>query len=523
MLLTRSIRRKMVLCLTAVAVMLVILAGGVLSGLSGYRKSIDRLDESVHRTPRRAEIADAVTGLFDTLLAIPRSHEGREERRENFLKQLEDVRKTAFEYRRKLDDLPTPQVNARLPVEQAILDDLLRRSNRLKTMAGRLGEEETDPSIVARMRDEVAILQTRTLQLPDSRAHLLRTLQDMQAVYRSRAWFIGVSGTLVSLLFLSLVYFGYRWIFVPIRVLHQGAARVAQGDFDYRVTLDTNDEMSELADAFNKMTTRFQEIAGDLDRQVKERSRQLVRSERLVGVGFLAAGVAHEINNPLSAICMAAESIQGRFRDLLEMKHNQTSPDETTDDELEVITQYLKMIRDESLRCREITARLLDFSRSQDAILAAVDVTTVITEVLDLVGHMSKFRDREIEFVRTTPCVAVINRAEIKQVVLNLVANALEASEEGGSLRVEAEDLTDRVILSFRDDGCGMTSEDLDVIFEPFFTQRNGGGGTGLGLSISHRIISEHEGTIEAASDGPGQGSTFRVDLPKRLSGQAAA
>ena len=88
---------------------------------------------------------------------------------------------------------------------------------------------------------------------------------------------------------------------------------------------------------------------------------------------------------------------------------------------------------------------------------------------------------------------------------------------------MEAEDLTDRVVLSFRDDGCGMVRDTLDDIFEPFFTQRNGGGGTGLGLSISHRIISEHGGTIEAASEGLGQGSAFRVDLPKRQAEQAAA
>jgi len=387
-------------------------------------------------------------------------------------------------------------------------------------MAGRLAEAETDGVIVARMRDEVALLQTRALRLPDSQTHLLRTLREMQTVYRSRAWVIGVSGSLVSLLFLSLAYFGYRWVFVPIHVLHQGAARVAQGDFDYRVELDTNDEMAELAAAFNKMTARFQEITSDLDRQVKERSRQLVRSERLAGVGFLAAGIAHEINNPLSAICMAAESVQNRLRDLI----GETSPEEpASDEEVAIVTQYLKMIRDEALRCRGITGRLLDFARGQDTVVAAVDVRLVVEEVLDLVGHLSKFQDRHIDFSSTIPCVAVVNRAEIKQVVLNLVANALEATEEGGTLRVEAEDLTDRVVLSFRDDGCGMVRDTLDDIFEPFFTQRNGGGGTGLGLSISHRIISEHGGTIEAASEGLGQGSAFRVDLPKRQAEQAAA
>ena len=144
------------------------------------------------------------------------------------------------------------------------------------------------------------------------------------------------------LLFVAFVHAGYRWVFQPIRALHEGARRVAQGDLDYRVELSTRDEMAELAESFNQMTERFRDIRDDLDDQVRDRSRQLVRSERLAGVGFLAAGVAHEINNPLAAIAMAGESLQERLEALL----GQAAPDEQT-----VIRQYAEMIGREAFRC----------------------------------------------------------------------------------------------------------------------------------------------------------------------------
>src|SRR6185295_1270322 len=117
----------------------------------------------------------------------------------------------------------------------------------------------------------------------------------------------------------------------------KGSRRVAAGEFDYRIALQTHDEMSELADAMNDMTARFEAIRDDLDRQVQERTKQVVRSEQLASVGFLAAGVAHEINNPLASIAMCAESLEGRFRELLEP--GSQSPQSQS----EVMLTYLRM------------------------------------------------------------------------------------------------------------------------------------------------------------------------------------
>src|SRR5262249_51181851 len=141
---------------------------------------------------------------------------------------------------------------------------------------------------------------------------------------------------------LGLVRFFYGWIFYPIRDLEQGACRVAEGDFEHRIEVHSGDEMEELAAAFNDMMNRLQEMYGDLAHQVNERSRQLVRSERLASVGFLAAGVAHEINNPLASIAFCSEALESRIKDVLAQ-----SPENA-----EVISKYMRMIQDEAFRCK---------------------------------------------------------------------------------------------------------------------------------------------------------------------------
>ncbi len=168
-------------------------------------------------------------------------------------------------------------------------------------------------------------------------------------------WITTVLGMVLLALFIKLFY---SWVFSPLQVLINGSRRVAAGEFRYRIALDTRDEMSELAAAMNDMTARFQAIRDDLDRQVRERTKQVVRSEQLASVGFLAAGVAHEINNPLASIALCAESLESRVLELLE-----TLPEPQRED-ADVVRNYLQMIQNEAFRCKGITERLLDFSRT---------------------------------------------------------------------------------------------------------------------------------------------------------------
>jgi signal transduction histidine kinase len=330
--------------------------------------------------------------------------------------------------------------------------------------------------------------------------------------YQGALWII-IPASVIGLLAIVGVMRVFRWVFYPIRDLEAGVKRVAEGDFDHRIELHSGDEMEDLAAAFNDMTGRLRDLYGDLARQVNERSRQLVRSERLASVGFLAAGVAHEINNPLASIAFCSEALEARLADLLRLAR---TGGRRPDDE-EVFARYLKMIQEEAFRCKKITEKLLEFSRSAERKREPTDLAGLIQSVIDITQHLQSCKGKEIAFEpppERNRVAAPVNAEEIKSVVLNLVVNALDSMEEGGRLSIRLGLHDGMAVMHFTDTGCGMTPEVLENIFEPFFTRSRTGKGTGLGLTISHRIINQHGGEIEATSDGPNRGSTFVVRLP---------
>jgi signal transduction histidine kinase len=270
--------------------------------------------------------------------------------------------------------------------------------------------------------------------------------------------------------------------------------------------------MSELAAAMNAMTNRFQEIRDDLDRQVKQRTREVVRSEQLASVGFLAAGVAHEINNPLASIAWCAESLEYRLHEILYPEENDATAASSPD--LEILRNYLRRIQDEAFRCKNITEKLLDFSRMGDTEKQPTDLRQLCEDVIEMVQTLGRYRNKKIIFQANSQIIAQINAQEIKQVLLNLVTNALDSLDRDGIVHVDLTKRGEEVGMIVRDNGCGMSHEVLEHLFEPFFTRRRNGQGTGLGLSISYRIVVEHGGKLEASSPGIGQGSEFQVWLP---------
>lgn len=339
---------------------------------------------------------------------------------------------------------------------------------------------------------------------------------------RQSQWVVAVAAAWAIVLVLTLLYYFHVWMFTPIRHLQAGVQRVHAGDFSQPIRLESGDELQELADEFNAMTARLAAIYADLARQVDERSRQLVRSERMVSVGFLAAGVAHEINNPLASILFCAEALERRLKDLLapdglpaarpESAPSGTAPAE----DREVVIRYLSMIQQEALRCKDITQKLLDFSRTSERPREPTDLASLIRDVLEMVRHLPHGRGKHILFEPSEYIVAPVHPQDLKSVVLNLVVNALESMDEGGRLTITLSARGDWAEMTFTDTGCGMTPEVLANLFEPFFTRSRTGKGTGLGLFISHQIIDQHGGTITATSPGPGKGSTFTVRLPLR-------
>ena len=201
---------------------------------------------------------------------------------------------------------------------------------------------------------------------------------------------------------------------------------MARGSFDYSIDLTSGDEMQALAEAFNDMTARLRVTYADLERQVRERSRQLVRSERLAGVGFLAAGVAHEINNPLASIAFCSEALENRLAPML-------AAGDVAD--AKVVQNYLRMVQEEAFRCKSITEKLLDFSRCGEIKRERTDLAGLIQGVVEMIRHMGKYRQKKIVFLPREAVLAHVDAQEIKQVVLNLVVNALDCMAENGTSR----------------------------------------------------------------------------------------
>ncbi|MCA9257807.1 MAG: HAMP domain-containing histidine kinase [Planctomycetales bacterium] len=359
------------------------------------------------------------------------------------------------------------------------------------------------------LRERVELLHQLVAELPSYLHQRFQFLaSDVRSRYRTAivlAWAAGIAA--LALLGVA-IQLSNAWFARPLKVLWRGSQEVAAGNLDHRIRLTSQDEMGQLANAINAMTDRFCEIRADLDRQVRERTKQVVRSEQLASVGFLAAGVSHEINNPLASISLCSESLESRLHDLLDLVDQEHSED------VQVARNYLQMIQREAFRCKQITEKLLDFARRGDAQRHAVELRELVAGVIEMVRHLGRYNNRGLELVEGPPVVAEVNAQEIKQVVLNLITNGLESLGDQGEVRIELRRLGDTAEIKVVDNGCGMSDDVQKHLFEPFYTNRRTGQGIGLGLSITHRIVEEHHGTIEATSEGAGRGSQFVVRLP---------
>jgi signal transduction histidine kinase len=347
---------------------------------------------------------------------------------------------------------------------------------------------------------------------------------------------IGVLAGVVMAGSMMLGFIQYRAVMRPLRDLGKGVRRIARGHFTDRMTLGGGEEFATLAQDFNGMAGELDGFYNLLEQKVAANTRELIRSERLASVGFLAAGVAHEINNPLGVIAGYAEySI-----DQLKQRPMPTLPADgspgcssgaaelANDATRQDIAGALQIICDEAFRCKDITAKLLTLAHPGEGVKQLVSMPAVASAVVAIAGGLRQYRDRKL----TTSAEAAADLAvlavepEMKQVVLNLVLNALEATAPGtGQVALEVTRKGEAVSLAVTDNGRGMTSETIERVFEPFFTERPTRPaqerGTGLGLSITHAIVKEHGGRITAQSDGPGKGSRFTVELPA-ASGTAA-
>ncbi len=308
----------------------------------------------------------------------------------------------------------------------------------------------------------------------------------------------------------------------PIRELSRASKAVAEGRLDQYVPVRTRDEVGELSESFNRMVedlgkyrTELEQLNQTLEQRVAERGRQLaeaqaklIQSTKLAAVGELAAGLAHELNNPLAGIYaflqVFAEAIRSRgLRNLSEA-------------EARSFQENLVYVEREIQRCKSIVGSLLTFARVSEKHFTLVDLNKVVSGTVGFMQSNLRKGNVEVEtrFAENLPPVQGDSN-ELQQVFLNIIVNARKAMPEGGRLTVttSVSEEDHAVRASISDTGGGIRPEIMDKIFDPFFTTREPGEGTGLGLSISYGIIKDHNGEIVVESR-VGEGSTFSVILP---------
>ena len=511
------LRNKLLLGLSLVVGSVALLLSGTVQGLTSYVSTMNTADSKLAELLLLDDLKPAVSAVIaptdvqprlPSVLAdqLPRADEPRLTR-----ERLGRAREVFEEYKKRFQDTlarkrdPDPYIDSHLiqdidksfdKIAEAI--DSFSRSADVGFNTGTLSSNldlKREHDRLLRLIDELRIEIANDMyrRITESRRH-----------YRQSLWTVSGATALALLLLFTLLYLFSSWVFTPLKQLQAGVNRVAEGNFSQPIDLKSGDELEELATAFNDMTHRLHDIYLDLERQVNERSRQLVRSERMVSVGFLAAGVAHEINNPLASIAFCSEALQGRLNDYI-----RRNPQES-----EVIAKYLSMIQQEAFRCKEITSKLLEFSRVGERRREPTNLAELIQSVLEIAQHLQNCRGKRIIFQPYTHVTAGVNAQDIKSVVLNLVVNSLDSMDDGGVLTITLVQRGPVAEMVFADTGCGMPPDVLDNIFEPFFTKNRTGKGTGLGLFISHQIVDQHGGQIEARSPGSNQGSTFTVRVP---------
>ena len=311
---------------------------------------------------------------------------------------------------------------------------------------------------------------------------------------------------------LVVIFWWTRKTVAPLIELTRGAQRLSAGDLDVRVAVDSVDEVGTLASTFNQLAESLQRTLQEKDRALTETNRlyrnlkvarvRLDRAERLSAVGMLAAGVSHELNNPLGIILSTA----GNLRDAIGANHPWR--------------EDIAIIEQETDRCRRIIQGLLNFAASGDSNPVEVDINALLRDTFALVVRDERARQLKAVWALDPHLpLLLVDPRQMQQVFLNLLLNAADAMDGPGVVTVRSGESIEggqrKVLIEFADSGSGINSKDLDHIFDPFYTTKKGGAGYGLGLAVSYGIIAGHGGEITVTSE-LGRGSTFAITLPVR-------
>ena len=272
----------------------------------------------------------------------------------------------------------------------------------------------------------------------------------------------------------------------PLSVIEKTTDRIAQGDFKPLPVIQTDDETQSVVEAFNKMVA-----------ELEKHQEQLVQAQKLSSLGILTSGIAHQLNNPLNNISTSCQIL------LEEIYHG----------DYDHINRLLTNIDQEVDRSRDIVKGLLDFSREREFQLNWVNLENLVLRTMQLVSSQLP---PGVEISSNIPegLDVYMDVQKFQEVLLNLVLNAIQAMPDGvGSISIDAKENEQNFEINIRDNGCGISSEHLPYIFDPFFSTKEVGYGTGLGLSVAHGIVERHGGTITVTSK-MGEGSCFTINIP---------
>ena len=352
---------------------------------------------------------------------------------------------------------------------------------------------------------------------------IIYPLDDIEATMRRNTYTVfGLSFGFIVLAGLLVSYLVNRMVYLPLRDLDNGADRLAAGDLDNMIPVRSKDEFGHLATSFNSMTRALRKSRVDLEdwgrtleQKVEEATEELhkaqaesARSEKLASVGLLAAGIAHELNNPLTGVLTFSYLVRKNL------------PDDSRD------AEDLDLVIRETKRCASIIRRLLDFSREKKPEKTFSNLNELIAEIMQLTEQTAQVNDIQIitDLDEQLPDIWMDENL-IKQVIMNMLVNAQHAIEGEGSITIKTRlcatgdcpdsitELGNMAEITITDSGSGIPAEDLQRIFDPFFTTKGVGKGTGLGLSVSHGTITAHGGAIEVESI-VGKGTEFHIYLP---------
>ena len=287
----------------------------------------------------------------------------------------------------------------------------------------------------------------------------------------------------------------------PLRMLEKKTKNIAMGDFSERIEVKGSDELASLAKSFNRMEDHLKLAVSSFEHTItrlQEKQAQLVEAEKLASIGILTAGIAHEINNPLTSVLSFSKLM---LEQMPESDRNYSR---------------LKIMVRDAQRARTIVRELLSFAKENPIHPTVIDINRPVTEIAESLVAQELFKDIELDLNLTRNLPKILaDPVRIGQVVMNMLLNAAHSITPPGKIEVETRSADGLVEIVFSDTGHGIPEEHLNKIFDPFYTTKGTGKGTGLGLAISYGIIKKHNGDIEVKST-VGKGSTFIVRLPVR-------